>query len=89
MRERRALMILHSRDIPRHEAHKAEVILISDDLEVLEAAQVRLRLPVKVPEWLSPVTSIIPGQLFAMHLAALRNYDPDNPRALSKVTKTR
>jgi len=68
---------------------KAEIIVISDDQEILEAAQVRLRLPVKVPEWLSPVTSIIPGQLFAMHLAALRNYDPDHPRALTKVTETR
>ena len=75
--------------VSKLDQRKAEIIMISDDKEILEAAQVRLRLPVKVPEWLSPVTSIIPGQLFAMHLAALRNYDPDRPRALRKVTETR
>jgi glucosamine--fructose-6-phosphate aminotransferase (isomerizing) len=75
--------------VTKLDQRKAEVIMISDDEGAQEAAQVRLKLPVKVPEWLSPVTSIIPGQLFAMHLAALRNYDPDNPRALSKVTETR
>jgi len=42
-----------------------------------------------VPEWLSPLTSIIPGQLFAMHLAHARDFDPDRPRGLRKVTETR
>ena len=32
--------------------------------------------------------SILPGQLFAMHLAHSRGYDPDRPRALLKVTET-
>jgi len=67
----------------------AEVIAISDDVEVLEMAHIPLTLPVKVPEWLSPITAIIPGQLLAMHLAEIRNYDPDKPRGLSKVTETR
>ena len=29
------------------------------------------------------------GQLFAMHLADVRDYDPDHPRGLRKVTETR
>jgi glucosamine--fructose-6-phosphate aminotransferase (isomerizing) len=33
--------------------------------------------------------TIIPGQLFAMHLANVRDYDPDHPRGLRKVTETR
>ncbi|MDZ4158565.1 MAG: SIS domain-containing protein [Anaerolineaceae bacterium] len=68
--------------------HQAEVAVISDDAETLHLADVALPLPLSVPEWLSPITSIIPGQLLAMHLASIRHYDPDKPRSLSKVTET-
>ncbi|MBN1535566.1 MAG: SIS domain-containing protein [Anaerolineales bacterium] len=68
---------------------QAEVIAISDDQELLSHARIPLQLPVSVPEWLSPLVAIIPGQLFAMHLAAVRDLDPDHPRALHKVTETR
>lgn len=68
---------------------EAEVIVISDDDETLAAARVPLKMPASVPEWLSPVLTIIPGQLFAMHLANVRDYDIDNPRGLRKVTETR
>jgi len=71
------------------QVREAEVLAISDDDEVLEMAHIPLALPVKVPEWLSPITAIIPGQLLAMHLASIRNYDPDKPRGLLKVTETR
>ncbi len=66
----------------------AEVIAVSDDPEVLGMARVPFELPASVPEWLSPITTIIPGQLFAMHLAHIRDYDPDQPRGLHKVTET-
>lgn len=69
--------------------HGAEVLAIGDNPDVLQHAQLSLKLPVPMPEWLSPITAIIPGQLLAMHLAAIRNYDPDKPRSLSKVTETR
>jgi glucosamine--fructose-6-phosphate aminotransferase (isomerizing) len=68
---------------------EAEVIAISDDPKTLSLARVPLKLPHKVPEWLSPLTAIIPGQLFAMHLAHVRDYDPDHPRGLRKVTETK
>ncbi len=68
---------------------EAEVIAISDDAETLEMARIPLALPHALPEWLSPVTAIIPGQLFAMYLAHVRDYDPDHPRGLRKVTETR
>jgi len=67
---------------------QAEVLAISDNNETLALADIPLRLPVAVPEWLSPITAIIPGQLLAMHLASIRNYDPDHPRGLHKVTET-
>lgn len=68
---------------------EAELIVISDDQATLDLARVPLKLPRTVPEWLSPITSIIPGQLFAMHLTQVRDIDPDHPRGLRKVTETR
>jgi glucosamine--fructose-6-phosphate aminotransferase (isomerizing) len=68
---------------------EAEVIIISDDVDTLAEARIPLALPRSVPEWLSPLTAIIPGQLLTMHLAQVRDYDPDHPRGLRKVTQTR
>jgi len=67
----------------------AEIIVISDDQTTLEAGHVHLPLSPQVPEWISPITAIVPGQLFALHLARARGYDPDQPRGLHKVTETR
>ena len=68
---------------------QAEVIAISDADELLALARVPLVLPSPVPEWLSPITAIIPGQLLAMHLAHTRGNDIDSPRGIHKVTETR
>lgn len=67
----------------------AETIVISDDDETLALARTPFKLPVTVPEWLSPLISIVPGQLFAMHLADVRDYNVDQPRGLLKVTETK
>ena len=67
----------------------AEPIVISDDAEALALGRIGLPLHQPVPEWLSPLTAIVPGQLLAMHLANARDYDPDHPRGLRKVTETR
>lgn len=68
---------------------EAEPVVISDDVETLAMGRVALPLKAVVPEWLSPLTAIVPGQLFAMYLAHARDYDPDHPRGLRKVTETR
>jgi glucosamine--fructose-6-phosphate aminotransferase (isomerizing) len=67
----------------------AETIIISDDAETLALGRTPLKLGSAVPEWLSPLISIVPGQLFAMHLAHTRDYDVDSPRGIQKVTETR
>lgn len=36
----------------------------------------------------TPIPAIIPGQLFAAHLAECKGLNPDHPRMLSKVTQT-
>jgi glucosamine--fructose-6-phosphate aminotransferase (isomerizing) len=42
-----------------------------------------------VPEWLSPLTAVVPGQAAALQLARLRGVDVDRPLGLQKVTLTR
>lgn len=69
--------------------HRVELIVISNHPQTLAQAHVRLGVADGVPEWLSPIPAIVPGQLFAMHLAHIRGYNPDQPRSLSKVTETR
>ena len=41
-----------------------------------------------LPEWLSPVGLVVPGQLLTEALARRLGIDPDRPRGLSKVTQT-
>jgi glucosamine--fructose-6-phosphate aminotransferase (isomerizing) len=42
-----------------------------------------------VPELLSPLVAVVPGQLLALWAAVFRGLDPDHPRRLHKVTETR
>ena len=70
------------------EERHAEVVAISDDASLLARASVGLALPPSVPEWLSPIVAVVPGQLLAVALARTRGLDPDRPRGLSKVTET-
>ena len=66
----------------------AELIIISDDQEVLDLAQSAIRLPSGIPEWLTPIVAIIPAQLFACHLTEVKGYDAETPRSITKVTET-
>ncbi|HEU5229193.1 MAG TPA: SIS domain-containing protein [Ktedonobacteraceae bacterium] len=67
---------------------QAELLVISESEQALALAQTKLPIAAAVPEWLSPLTAIIPGQLFALHLALTKGLNPDLPRGLQKVTKT-
>jgi glucosamine--fructose-6-phosphate aminotransferase (isomerizing) len=67
----------------------ARLIVVADDDRFLRRADTPLKLVRPIPEWLSPLTAVIPGQVAAMRLAELRGADLDNPHGLSKVTLTR
>ena len=64
-------------------------MVISNGADVLALAQSRAALPKDMPEWVSPIVSIVPAQLFAYHLTVARGYDTNAPRAIRKVTETR
>jgi glucosamine--fructose-6-phosphate aminotransferase (isomerizing) len=70
------------------EKYKVELAVISDNEEVLDLAQMPIPLPKGIPEWISPILSIIPGQLFAYHLTRHRGINPEAPRIITKITET-
>jgi glutamine---fructose-6-phosphate transaminase (isomerizing) len=65
-----------------------ELLTISDDPEALSAAQLALPFPGGVPEWLTPLVAVLPGQRFAMQLTIEKGLNPDAPEGLHKVTET-
>lgn len=65
----------------------SRVAVVAPDPEAFPGA---FGVPVpEVPEPLSPIVQAVPAQLLACNLAPLRGGDPDRPRGLSKITRTR
>jgi glutamine---fructose-6-phosphate transaminase (isomerizing) len=75
--------------VARVRARGALVLAISDDPALLRRVDTPLPLVSGVPEWLSPLVAVVPGQVAAVRLAALRGLDLDRPAGLTKVTLTR
>jgi glutamine---fructose-6-phosphate transaminase (isomerizing) len=69
----------------------AKLITIGDTqlLGHIDGQDMFIPVPASLPEWLSPIAAIIPGQLLAYHLTIARGFDPDQPRLLRKVTLTK
>jgi glucosamine--fructose-6-phosphate aminotransferase (isomerizing) len=65
-----------------------DTVVISDIAAARALGRWSIELPAGVPEQLRPIVSIVPAQLFAYHLTRARGLDPDEPRYLSKVTRT-
>ena len=72
----------------RHE-QSAELVVISDEKRALSLAQSPILIPSGIPEWLTPIVSIVPAQLFAGHLTRAKGYNPEAPRTIFKVTETK
>ena len=69
---------------------RAEVVAVTDtgNRDVASCATRVIRIPRRVPAVLTPIPYIVPAQLFAAHLAQQKGLDPDQPRTISKVTRT-
>jgi glucosamine--fructose-6-phosphate aminotransferase (isomerizing) len=72
-----------------HEQRRSDILSISNDENVLALSQVKIKIPLEVPEWLSPIVSILPAQLFSYSLTRAKGLDPDSPAGLTKVTQTK
>lgn len=68
---------------------QAETLIISNVPALLQYGHKKMQLPETMPEWLSPIAAVIPGQIFAMRLALEKGHSVDAPRGLNKVTVTR
>jgi len=66
----------------------ADSIVLSDSASLRSLGRRSIALPAGIPEWLRPIVSIVPAQLFAYHLTLARGLDPEAPRHLRKVTRT-
>ncbi|MBK7643986.1 MAG: glutamine--fructose-6-phosphate transaminase (isomerizing) [Planctomycetes bacterium] len=64
-------------------ARGGKVICIGSDEEALKLADERVEVP-ESSEWLAPLLNVIPLQLVAYHVAALKGCDIDKPRNLAK-----
>jgi glucosamine--fructose-6-phosphate aminotransferase (isomerizing) len=68
--------------------YMVELLVISDQNEALSRSDTALALPQNIPEWISPIVSIVPAQLFCYYLTQAKGFDTESPRLLNKVTKT-
>ncbi len=66
----------------------AELVVISNHQSALNLAQSPISIPGDVPEWLTPLVSILPAQLFTYHLTVEKGYDTEQPRSINKITET-
>jgi len=67
----------------------AELVVISNADKAQAVAASPIPIPAEVPEWLSPLVTIVPAQLFAYHLTRIKGFDVNKPRSISKITETR
>lgn len=75
---------------------KAETMIITDrsNAEAVKSHERGIVVPANlsrkgpIEELYTPIPYIIPAQLFAASLAAVKGLDPDQPRTLQKVTQT-
>jgi glutamine---fructose-6-phosphate transaminase (isomerizing) len=74
--------------LQRLRASGAKLLVATDDPGSIDGGDI-VPLAADIPEWLAPIPAIVPGQLYAVHLAMARGLDPEHPRHLSKVTLTR
>jgi glucosamine--fructose-6-phosphate aminotransferase (isomerizing) len=67
---------------------RAELVVISNDQAALQVAQSPISIPGDIPEWVSPLISILPAQLFSYHLTVAKGFNTEQPRSIHKVTET-
>lgn len=73
--------------IPELKQRGSDLLVISEEADLLALGHA-MPLPAGMPEWLSPLVAVIPGQLFGERLAVAKGLNPDQPYRLTKVTET-
>jgi glutamine---fructose-6-phosphate transaminase (isomerizing) len=68
----------------------AETLIVTDrsNSDALGRVKRAITIPLELDEMFTPIPYIIPMQLFAARLAEQKGLNPDQPRTISKVTRT-
>jgi len=74
--------------VSRLQELSADTLAITADIDAAAMCSRAIIMPREIDEFLAPIPYIIPAQLFAALLAEAKGLDPDQPRSLSKVTRT-
>lgn len=74
--------------LKRVQESQANILLIAENRELLRGAQLAMPVAKGVPEWLSPLITVLPGQLLSLGLARAKGLNPDQPLGLTKITET-
>jgi Glucosamine 6-phosphate synthetase, contains amidotransferase and phosphosugar isomerase domains len=69
--------------------NEAEVVVISNNEEMLELGDSSFRIPQTSNDLISPFYNVVIAQLFACNLSLIKGLNPDTPRSLKKVTITK
>jgi len=69
--------------------NEAEVIVISNNEEILEMGDSSFVIPQTSNDLVSPFYNVVIAQLFACNLSLIKGLNPDKPRSLNKVTITK
>src|SRR5450432_225505 len=83
----KALPLLHDL-LDKLRERRAELLVISNTAATLAYATKQMPIPDQLPEWLTPIAAVIPGQVLAMNLALAQGHAVDRPIGLTKVTIT-
>jgi glucosamine--fructose-6-phosphate aminotransferase (isomerizing) len=75
--------------VPKLRERGAPIVAVSDDHVLLAEADTGFPLVRRTPDWLTPLVTVVPGQVIALRLATLRGGDVDHPHGLTKITLTR
>ena len=84
-----SVMLEGTKDLIRRlQELRADTLAITGDIDTAARCSRSIIMPREIDEFLAPIPYIIPAQLFAALLAEAKGLDPDQPRSLSKVTRT-
>ena len=68
--------------------HGARIVALSDAASARRLDE-GLPVPTGVSAWVGPMIEIVPAQLYTYYLTIARGLDPERPRTIQKVTRTR
>ena len=69
--------------------NRVTLLVVSNHAEALSIGAANISLPGDMPEWISPIVSVVAAQLFSYWITKFKGLDPENPRGLTKVTETK